>query len=109
MPSVNKRESVCRDLVQHFVRLAEEAGIDTAERFLASADQTFEDLARMPMMGALVATGRTELSGLRKWRIRDFENFLIFYFPHDQSVEIIREVYGARDFNGILDEVIVSH
>jgi hypothetical protein len=45
MPSVYKRESVRRDLVQHFVRLAEEAGIETDDRFLASAEQTFEDLA----------------------------------------------------------------
>src|ERR1035438_6416963 len=104
MPSVNKRESVRRDLVQHFARLAEEAGIDTTDRFLASADRTFADLARMPLMGALVATRKAELSGLRKWRIRDFENFLIFYFPGDQSVDIIRVIYGSRDWIGILDE-----
>ncbi len=108
MPSVNKRESVCRDLVHHFVRIAEEAGIDTADRFLANADRTFEDLARMPMMGAPVATGKTELSGLRKWRIRGFEKFLIFYFPRHQSVDIIRVIYGARDWIGILDEHVVG-
>jgi toxin ParE1/3/4 len=109
MPSVNRRESVRRDLAQHFVRIAEEAGLDTADRFLASADQTFDDLARMPMMGALVATPNTELSGLRKWRIRDFENFLICYFPHAHSVDIIRVICASRDWIGILDEQVVSH
>ncbi len=109
MAAVNKRESVRRDLVQHFVRLAEEAGIDTADRFLACAEQTFEDLARMPIMGPLVASRKTELFGLRKWRVREFEKFLVFYVPGDQRVDIIRVIYGTRDWIGILDEPIVSH
>ena len=58
----------------------------------------------MPMMGALVATRKTELSGLRKWRVRDFDNFLIFYFPREQSVDIMRVIYGSRDWIGILNE-----
>ncbi len=33
MPSVAKREAASRDLVEHFVYLAENAGMDVAERF----------------------------------------------------------------------------
>jgi toxin ParE1/3/4 len=52
MPRVTKREAARRDLVEHFVYLAENAGVDVAERFLSSAEASFADLARQPMIGA---------------------------------------------------------
>ena len=41
MPTVTHRESARRDLVDHFDYLAENAGLDTAERFLANAEASF--------------------------------------------------------------------
>lgn len=35
------REAARRDLVEHFVYLAENAGLDTAGRFLASAEASY--------------------------------------------------------------------
>ena len=35
MPTVTQREAARRDLVEHFVYLAENAGMDVAERFLS--------------------------------------------------------------------------
>ena len=52
MPTVTKREAARRDLVEHFVYLAENAGLDVAERFLAHAEASFNDLARQPLIGA---------------------------------------------------------
>ena len=46
MPSVSKREAARRDLVEHFVYLAENASLDTADRFLSNAEDSFADLAR---------------------------------------------------------------
>ena len=45
MPKVYQREVARRDLVEHFVYLAENASLDTAERFLERAETTFDDLA----------------------------------------------------------------
>ena len=81
MAKVFQHEAARRDLIEHFVYLAENAGLDTADRFLANADASFRDLAGQPMMGALLALRRPELAGLRKWRIKDFDNHLIFYQP----------------------------
>lgn len=36
-------------MIGHFAYVAEEAGLDTAERFLARVGESFEDLARMPL------------------------------------------------------------
>jgi hypothetical protein len=41
--SVHKRVSARRDLVEHYVYLAENAGIETAERFLTNAGESFAD------------------------------------------------------------------
>jgi toxin ParE1/3/4 len=52
MAPVKKRAVAKRDLVHHYVYLAENANLETAERFLRQADESFTDLARHPEMGA---------------------------------------------------------
>ena len=66
MRKVYQREAARRDLVEHFVYLAENASLDTAERFLAHAEASFDDLAGQPTMGAPLTLKRLELAGLRK-------------------------------------------
>lgn len=43
MPTVYQHAAARRDLVEQFVYLAEEAGLDTAERFLTNAEASFND------------------------------------------------------------------
>jgi toxin ParE1/3/4 len=43
MATVYMRASAKRDLVEHFLYLAEHAGIETAERFLESVDDSFSE------------------------------------------------------------------
>jgi len=38
------------------------------------------------------------LDGLRKWRVRDFEKFLVFYFPRSDGVSIVRVLHSAQDW-----------
>jgi toxin ParE1/3/4 len=78
MAQVQKRATAKRDLVQHYVYLAETAGIETAERFLLQADASFADLAIHPGMGVALTVHRSELAGMHKWQVKRFENFLIF-------------------------------
>jgi toxin ParE1/3/4 len=51
MAQVRKQASAKLDLVDHFVYLAENASLDTAERFLSCAESSFNDLATHPEMG----------------------------------------------------------
>jgi toxin ParE1/3/4 len=87
MPPVTKRAAARHDLVEHFVYLAENAGLEVAERFLSRAEASFADLARQPLMGAPVTLKHSELAGMRKWPVKDFDNCLVFYQP--------RPGYGA--------------
>ena len=52
MPTVRQRSAARRDLVDHFVYSAENAGLEVAERFLIRAETSFNDLAGQPHMGA---------------------------------------------------------
>ena len=98
MATVYKMASAKRDLVEHFVYLAEQAGIETAERFLSNADNGFGDLARHPQMGVALSLRDPKLAGLRKWRVSGFEKFLIFYLPRPDGVSILRVLHAAQDW-----------
>jgi plasmid stabilization system protein ParE len=52
MLQVYKRAAARPDLIEHYVYLAENAGEETADRFLTEAEQTFVELARRPEIGA---------------------------------------------------------
>src|SRR5687768_9280152 len=102
MGRVRQRAAVRRDLVEHFVYLAENAGLGTAERFLEQAELSFNDLATNPMIGAALTLQHPELTGIRKWRINDFDNYLIFYLPRPDGVSVVRVLHSARDWWGLL-------
>jgi toxin ParE1/3/4 len=95
---VYKRAAARRDLISHFVYLAENAGVAAADRFLVNAASTFTDLAEQPLMGAPVAMSRVELTELRKWHVKDFESYLIFYLPRRDGVSVIRVLHAAKDW-----------
>ena len=102
MATVYKRANAKRDLVEDYVYLAEHADIETAERFLASADESFSDLARRPGMGTALSVNDPKLAGLRKWRVNGFEKFLIFYLPRPDGVSIVRVLHAAKNWWGLL-------
>ena len=102
MPTVTQREAARRDLAEHFVYLAESAGLDLAERFLSNAEASFADLARQPMMGSSLTPKHPDLAGIRKWRVKDFDNHLVFYEPRPDGVSIVRVLHAASDWWSLL-------
>jgi len=97
-PRAFKRAAARQDLIDHYVHLAGVAGDAVADRFLASAEQSFADLAAQPEMGAPLALRNPQLVGLRMWRVRDFEDVLIFDRPRPDGVSIVRVLHGAMDW-----------
>jgi toxin ParE1/3/4 len=102
MAQVHKYAAAKRDLVEHFVYLAENAGLDRAERFLLQVEQSFADLGSYPALGVEVRLPRPEMAGMRKWHVKGFENFLIFYRPRPSGVSIVRVLHAAQDWWRIL-------
>lgn len=106
MPPVRKHEAAKRDLVEHFVYLAENASVKVAERFLVNVEESLSDLARHPRLGVELGLRSHELAGIRKWHVNGFEKFLIFYALRSGGVSIVRVLHAAQDWwraLGILD------
>ncbi len=102
MPKIYKRQQAERDLVDCFVYLAENASIDVAERFLENSETSFNELALNPLMGSPLILRNPKLTGMRKWRVRDFNNILVFYMPRNDGVSIVRVLHAAQDWWGLL-------
>jgi toxin ParE1/3/4 len=73
-----------------------------AERFLVNAEASFNDLAQQPEMGAPLMLKHPALANLRKWRVKGFDNHLVFYEPRPNGVSIVRVLHAARDWWGLL-------
>ena len=97
-----ERPAARRDFIIHYAYLAENAGLETAKRFRAAVESTYAQLAGMPGMGAPAKVLQGKHSGVRIWRVRDFEDYLIAYRPHRAGVAIQRLVHGRRDYRRIL-------
>jgi toxin ParE1/3/4 len=98
MGVVYRRFAARRDLISHYVYLFENAGEAVVDRFLSNAEASFDELLRLPKIGVSLTLRRSELAGLRKWQVRDFENFLIFYQPRSSDIFIVRVMHVAQDW-----------
>ena len=78
--------------------------METAERFLHQLIASFEALSFLPKMGALCGFRKPRTRRLRRWHVKDFENWLIFYQAKRNGVEIIHIMHGARDIESLLGE-----
>ena len=94
-----------QDLDDHFAYIAEN-NFEAALQFFDSARSTIAQLAKMPGIGSPYSTKNPRLQGLRKWAVKDFRKYLIFYFERDNAIEVVRILYAARDINGILDSEV---
>ncbi|MBK1705098.1 type II toxin-antitoxin system RelE/ParE family toxin [Halochromatium glycolicum] len=101
MARVYQRATARRDLIQHVVHLAETAGDETADRFLTNARSTFADLAEQPQIGAYLNLSNPALKHMRKWRVRGFEKYLVFYLPRPDGMSVIRVLHASRDWWGL--------
>jgi toxin ParE1/3/4 len=98
MGLVYRRPAARRDLIIHYGYLIENAGLAVADRFLCNIEASFDDLAGQPMIGAPLTLRHPALTGMRKWRVKDFDNHLIFYLPNPDGVSIVRVLHAARDW-----------
>jgi toxin ParE1/3/4 len=102
---VLKREAAKRDLIAQWVWYAENAGIEVADRFLAAVDSTAATLARQPEIGIPLPLKKAALQGVRRFPISDgFEKILLFYFPLQDGIDLVRVVHSARDFGRLISE-----
>jgi toxin ParE1/3/4 len=104
MNLITQRPRARIDLLEQFVYFGEQAGVELAERFFTAVEQTCEQLVRNPLMGPTCYSGVPSLHGLRRFPVAQFEQFLIFYLPTADGIDVIRVLHGARDLDRLFAE-----
>jgi toxin ParE1/3/4 len=89
------------DLEDYYEFIAQSSST-AALRFFDAARQTFAQIARFPEIGA-VYTATAVSQDLRKWHIKGFRKYLIFYRVRDESITIVRIIYAARNVDQVID------
>ena len=92
-----------RDLDSIADHLAENAGLEVALRFLEAADETFAILATQPEMGWKSPLKAVDLTSVRTFRVKGFEEILIFFRPANPGIEVLRVLHGAQDLSVIFE------
>ena len=95
------RQAAKSDLLRHAAYIAKN-NPPAAIRFLDAAKQTVEQLAGLPSLGTAYAANDPRLADLRRFRVKGFEDYLIFYRPLKFGIEVVRFIHGARDIGAIL-------
>ena len=101
MPRIVERPTARQELESIAVRI----GIDrpsAARRFLAAARKLYGTLAALPEMGALWEPENPRFTGIRYFAIPRYPNYVLFYRPLPDGVEILHVFHGARDLKAIL-------
>ena len=97
------RPKARRDVTGILAQYFETAGDEIAKRFRAAAVDTFRELAESPFMVVVRKVRRPEFHGVRMWRVRGFESYLIFYKPRKDGVVIERVIHASRDYQRVLE------
>jgi toxin ParE1/3/4 len=97
-----QRPAARRDFIIHYVYIAENAGLEVAQRFREAIEAAYAHLAKMPRMGAPAKIRRGKHAGVRIWRVREFEEYLIAYKPRRGGVGIERIIHAKDDYRRVL-------
>jgi toxin ParE1/3/4 len=104
-PRILKRPQIERDLIDHFAAIARDK-IEPAERFLRVAEESFSQLAANPFVGQKWDSQLPQLADVRVSAMPSrFSNYLIFYRPIANGVEILTVIHGARDLQRALERI----
>ena len=102
---VVRRSQAKRDLIKHFVYLAEKADLETARRFLRAADAACDLLAGMPELGPRREFKAARLRNTRMWPIKEFREFLIFYQPISGGIRLVRVIHAKQDYWRVIESL----
>ena len=102
MSRVYLRPKARREINAILVYLIENAGVEVAKRFRQAAADTFVELARNPLIGAVRKVRRPEFRGVRMWRVRRFESYLVFYAPKHDRIIVERVIHSSQDYTRLL-------
>jgi toxin ParE1/3/4 len=96
------RSRATQDLRQQANYILSKGSVDAAEQFLELAEATFAQLLIVPRIGKSVDFVLDRMGEVHQWRIKNFQDYLVFYRVQDEHIEILRVLHGSRDLADIL-------
>ena len=103
-PLIRLHEDATTDLGDHVSYIAQ-TDRDRVFRFFDAERQTFTVLSKMPGMGRAYESDDEGITNLRKWAVKGFKQYLIFYRYDDETLEILRVIHAARDLDPLLKDL----
>jgi toxin ParE1/3/4 len=74
-----------------------------SRRFYERFWETAQMLCNSPNLGERCQFRNPETKGMRIWLVSGFSNYLIFYRPQGDVLQILRVIHGARDYATIFN------
>ena len=75
-----------------------------ATRVTEAAHETFQKLADTPGLGRPQKFRNPKLKGIRTWRVSGYNNYLIFYRPIPDGIQVLHVYHGAQDIEALFGE-----
>lgn len=88
------------DLQEVWAYLAEKADRETANKFLVEIKNKGENVSSFP------ESGRVRHEFLLNLRSFPFKNYVVFYLPLVDGIEVLRILHSSRDIQQVFDEMI---
>jgi toxin ParE1/3/4 len=93
---VHRKAEARQDLIEHFIYIGNH-NLEAARRFLRAVLDDSRKLAEMPGLGAMRDFDDPELGDVRSWPVSGFRNYLIFYKPSEDGIDLLRVIqWSAR-------------
>ena len=96
MPVIHRSSGTLLDVAEIALRIARD-NPDAADRWMELIDEKFRLLAQMPELGRKRFDLSPELRSLAAG------NYVIFYRPVSDGIQVIRVLHGARDIPAIFE------
>lgn len=93
---VRLRRVAQRDVEQALDAYLQEAGEETALRFIDALERTYRNISERPRAGSSRFAHELDLPGLRVWSLRKFP-YIVFYRVQSDHVDVWRVLHQKRD------------
>ena len=78
--------------------------VTAAMRFYDRVEETYERIARWPLIGGRIRVRDRDLADLRTYPIRGYRTYVVFYRPLPDGAEVVHVIHGARGVRRALRE-----
>lgn len=97
---IEQAEAV-RDAIAASDHVAAYSSLNASDKFSEAVKSAYRQIADMLNIGTLRDYGRSELKGMRMWRIPKYPKYLVFYYATGSELYILRVLHGSQDIAAI--------